>query len=400
MLRRRRHWFFLANRLAWPLLVLLAALILVFVPAEEGAQTLLTALALVVGVIGLLWVAWRLVDWLNDYYVVTTMRVAHREKTLLIRETRDEAPLDKVQNVNLSQGVIGNYLDFGRLVIETAAAVGISRVSFNYVPEPAIVQQLIFQQMQRVRAGEAIESHQLIREKLESRLDLGPRLSIPRPVIPVEEAPPPGEPRRVGISQRLGQVTWKQLFWVQKWEADRVTWRKHWLKLLAVIWLPLLTMTVIVGLLVLFLSTDTRAPTILVLIMGLGLANLFWLWWNWANWGNDLYIVTNDRIIDSERLPLGFRQQRTETTFDKIQNVSFNIPGPVATILNYGTVSIFTAGTEGKLDFLWVRNPRHGQQEIFRRLRIYEEQQRRQRREERWELLPEWFAAYDSARRG
>ncbi|RPI50988.1 MAG: hypothetical protein EHM56_10100, partial [Chloroflexi bacterium] len=165
VLRRRRHWFFLANRLAWPLLVLLAALILVFVPADEDAQTLLTALALVVGVVGLLWVAWRLVDWLNDYYVVTTMRVAHREKTLLIRETRDEAPLDKVQNVNLSQGVIGNYLDFVRLVIETAAAVGISRVSFNYVPEPAIVQQLIFQQMQRVRAGEAIESHQLIREK-------------------------------------------------------------------------------------------------------------------------------------------------------------------------------------------------------------------------------------------
>jgi len=400
VLRRRRHWFFLANRLAWPLLVLLAALILVFVPAEEGAQTLLTALALVVGVIGLLWVAWRLVDWLNDYYVVTTMRVAHREKTLLIRETRDEAPLDKVQNVNLNQDIIGNYLDFGRLVIETAAAVGISRVSFNFVPEPAHVQQLIFQQMQRVRASEAIESHQLIHEKLESRLDLGPRLSIPRPVIPVEEPPPPSEPPREGLSQRLGQVTWKQLFWVQKWESDRVTWRKHWLKLLAAIWVPFVAMIAILALLIVYVaSSASTSPLVVFFLIGLGLANFFWLSWNWVNWGNDLYIVTNDRIIDTERLPLGFRSKRTETTFDKIQNVSFTIPGPVATIFDFGTVTIFTAGAEGKLDFSWVRDPRGVQQEIFRRIRIYEERQRRQRREDQADLLPEWFAAYDAARR-
>jgi hypothetical protein len=67
--------------------------------------------------------------------------------------------------------------------------------------------------------------------------------------------------------------------------------------------------------------------------------------------------------------------------------------------LNFGTVTIFTAGTEGKLDFLWVKNPRHVQQEIFRRLRAYEERRRRERREELWETLPEWFAAYDDARR-
>ncbi|RPI55738.1 MAG: PH domain-containing protein [Chloroflexi bacterium] len=141
------------------------------------------------------------------------------------------------------------------------------------------------------------------------------------------------------------------------------------------------------------------SPLIVFFLIGLGLATLFWLAWNWANWGNDLYIVTNDRIIDTERLPLGFRSRRTETTFDKIQNVSFTIPGPVATIFDFGTVTIFTAGAEGKLDFSWVRDPRGVQQEIFRRIRIYEERQRRQRREDQAELLPEWFAAYDAARR-
>lgn len=400
VLRRRRHWFFLVNKLAGPLIALLVAVILAAINANEDARDLLRGLALVVGILGVLWTAWRVVDWLNDYYVVTTMRVAHREKTLLIRETRDEAPLDKVQNVNLSQGVIGNYLKFGKLIIETAAAVGVSRVSFNFVPEPANVQQLIFQQMQRLRAGEAIESQQFIRDKLESRLDLGPRLSIPRPAIPASEVKPPSETTRVGVAQRLREARQKPLFWIRRWEPDSVTWRKHWLKLLSVIWLPGLFVLVILALLILYVASSARLELlVVVLLFGLGLASFLWLSWNWVNWGNDLYIVTNDRIIDTERLPLGFRSKRTETTFDKVQNVSFTIPGPIATIFDYGTVTVFTAGTEGKLDFSWVQDPKGVQQEIFRRIRIYEDRQRHQRREEQWESLPEWFAAYDAARR-
>jgi hypothetical protein len=104
----------------------------------------------------------------------------------------------------------------------------------------------------------------------------------------------------------------------------------------------------------------------------------FWLWWGYANWGNDQYIVTNDRIIDIEKLPLGFRSQRTETTFDKIQNVSYKIPNPLATILDYGTVIIHTAGPEGKLTFEWVLHPRQVQAEIFRRLGTYNENKRRE----------------------
>lgn len=400
VLRRRRHWYFLVTKLIGPAITLVIAVFLALIQPDQDIRTLVRGLALVAGIAGTLWAAWHVIDWYNDYYVVTTMRVAHREKTLLIRESRDEAPLDKVQNVNLSQGVIGNYLGFGKLIIETAAPVGVSRVTFLHVPEPASIQQLIFQQTARLRAGEAIESQQLIRDKLESRLDLGPRLSIPRPAIPEDEVEPPGEPTQVSIGQRLQEVRQKPIFWVQKWEPDRVTWRKHWLKLLAVIWVPGLLVLAILGLLILYVTSAARTePLVAFLLLGLAVACFLWLSWNWANWGNDLYIVTNDRVIDTERLPLGFRSKRTETTFDKIQNVSFTIPGPIATLFNFGIVTIFTAGTEGKLDFSWVPDPKGVQREIFRRIRLYEERQRRQRREEQWESLPEWFAAYDAARR-
>jgi hypothetical protein len=109
--------------------------------------------------------------------------------------------------------------------------------------------------------------------------------------------------------------------------------------------------------------------------------------------------VTDDRIIDTEALPWGFRTRRAETTFDRIQNVSFDIPNPVATLLNYGTVLIYTAGVEGRLDFEYVRDPKRVQAEIFRRLTAYEARQRRQERERRWEELPEWFSTYEEMHR-
>jgi hypothetical protein len=67
----------------------------------------------------------------------------------------------------------------------------------------------------------------------------------------------------------------------------------------------------------------------------------------------------------------------------------------MAYVLNYGTVLIHTAGVEGRLDFVYVKDPRKVQAEIFRRLSVYEEEQRRLQLEERWADLPQWFAEYD-----
>jgi len=109
--------------------------------------------------------------------------------------------------------------------------------------------------------------------------------------------------------------------------------------------------------------------------------------------------VTNDRIIDVEKLPLGFRSQRTETTFDKVQNVNYIVPNPLATILRYGTVIIQTAGPEGRLTFEWVVHPQRVQAEIFHRLGIYNENKRRKDREQRTVDLPDWFASYNDLTR-
>ena len=394
VLQTRRHWYFLVSRLILPVLVLLAAvIILVFQVAAPLGHILAGA--------GFLWLVWRVIDWTNDYYVITTKRVAHREKVLLISETRDETPLDKVQNVNVERDLVGNVFGFGALLIDTAArtSTGVEHVTFTYLANPQEVQELVFLQVSRVKASAHSEMRRTIRDRLETTVGASIRPTVPRPAVPSEPiAPPP--PKGPGIGATVYQALWGRYFWIEKVEGERIIWRKHLIRLLVKTWLPgLVALVLAAGLAVYLITFDPLEPLFVAAWALLLALALFWLWWNFSDWGNDQYIVTNDRIIDIDRLPLGFRTRRTETTFDRIQNVNFEIPNPIATILKYGTVMVYTAGGEGRLDFLWVRDPKRVQAEVFRRLTVYEEAQRNRRRDEQWEDLPEWFAVYEQRRK-
>mgnify|MGYP003862854437 CR=1 FL=1 len=100
-----------------------------------------------------------------------------------------------------------------------------------------------------------------------------------------------------------------------------------------------------------------------------------WFWWESTDWGNDLYIVTNERIIDMEKRPLFFAEQRREASLGVIQNVSLKIPNIIAVVFNFGDVVVQTAGA-GEFTFDGVPNPREVQREIFRRMEAYREAQR------------------------
>jgi uncharacterized membrane protein YdbT with pleckstrin-like domain len=344
-------------------------------------------------------VIWRFIDWTNDFYVVTDQRAVHEEKVLLIRETRDEAPLNRIQNINIDRHLVGSVLGFGKLTIDTAARAGASRVVFDYLANPNQVQALIFEQVSRVQAGEKLEVRESIREKLGGRVGMGPKPDIPHPVIPLSAETVAPQPKKPALWKRIYQATLKSWFWIENRDKDQVIWRKHWIRLFGKIGVPSLILLAWILILGIYLrNTNTASWGFLGLWIVCLLPLAFWWWWNWENWSNDRYIVTNDRIIDIEAWPLGFRTMRTETTFDRIQNVSFDIPHPVATALNYGTVVIYTAGAEGRLDFLYVRDPKRVQSEIFDRLTAYEQKQLQRQREERWAHLPDWFAEYDQSR--
>jgi len=392
----RRHWLFLAQRIALPLVAFLTLMTLLGMALDWRAATWLEEVLAVAGALALLSIGWVVLDWANDYFAVSNHRITHFERVLLLSETRREAPLDKVQDINIVRGVWGNLLGFGDLIIQTAATVG--KLTFDHLAEPERVKEIIFAQVARVRANAHAASRGMIRRGLERRLGLGLEPLVPPRALP--DSPSTGL-SSTARPRWTGGRFWPRLRWVQ---GDRITWRKHWMNLLMRTIRPLLlTGLSLTGAMAAalgwgpFAAAGIGPPSFLVLLL-LFLVSLAWLWWNYEDWQNDIYVVTNERIIDIEKKPLFFAETRREASLAVVQNVSLKIPGPLAYVLNYGDVVIQTAAETGAFNFRFVANPREVQNEIFRRIEAYRRREALRRAEERRGELLEWFGEYDRLR--
>jgi len=68
------------------------------------------------------------------------------------------------------------------------------------------------------------------------------------------------------------------------------------------------------------------------------------------------FIITEQRIIDIDQRGL-FDRIVSETTYNKIQDVSFRRKGIMQTVLKYGSVVIQTAGQQANIELYGVKNP-------------------------------------------
>lgn len=70
----------------------------------------------------------------------------------------------------------------------------------------------------------------------------------------------------------------------------------------------------------------------------------------------DIWVVTNDRIIDIEQFGL-FSRTITEIDLFRIQDVTADVHGVFATFFNYGTVTVTTASTNMNIVFRNIPDP-------------------------------------------
>lgn len=63
----------------------------------------------------------------------------------------------------------------------------------------------------------------------------------------------------------------------------------------------------------------------------------------WLEYYLDVWIITTARIIDIEQKTL-FHREISEISLDRIQNVTIEVPGFLATMMKFGNVKIQTAG--------------------------------------------------------
>ena len=398
----RRHWIVLARSLFLPTLAL--AVVGLFLVAAlralpAGGQMVVWALLAVAYVLAVV-AYW--IDWRNDYFVITTQRVAHRELSLLRYERRVEAPLSQVQDVTVKRGRLGNILGFGDAVIQTAAKVGLGAIVFDHVRDPEAAKETIFRQLYRIQAHARLAERESVRAELKRRLQWATADELAAQAQ-ARKAPEPATPPQPAPKPRRAQPRIRLIPPIREETDSTITWRKHWYFLVRRILHWFLASLVLVVLFVAYLLG--RLPLVPPGNLGVVLGTLvlaavigFNLWWQVTDWGNDVYIVTEDRLIDVEKRPLFGPEDRREATLDRVQNVNLSIPGPLAALLNFGDVDIETAGGEGKFTFTHVMAPHEVQREIMARVNRHRERRQQLESQQRRREIADWFAVYQGLR--
>lgn len=88
----------------------------------------------------------------------------------------------------------------------------------------------------------------------------------------------------------------------------------------------------------------------------------------WIDYYFDVWIITNERIINIEQKGL-FVRSVSELKFSRIQDVTSEVRGMIPTILNFGDVKIQTASDEDFFLFRQVPDPYHVKDVVMERLR-------------------------------
>ena len=76
----------------------------------------------------------------------------------------------------------------------------------------------------------------------------------------------------------------------------------------------------------------------------------------WIDYYFDVWIITNERIVNIEQKGL-FVRHISELNFSRIQDVTATVEGILPTMLNFGDVSVQTAGEENHFIFRQVPDP-------------------------------------------
>lgn len=388
----RRHWYTIFKWISVPLLFLLISSLIAWVVIKIVAPP--SGLGFLILVPALIWLGWQALDWENDRYIVTDRRVIHIEKVYLTREKRDEAPLAMIQDVVVKmEGLMTHLLYFGDVIVQTAGTLGTIR--FQGIQKPRKAQAQILALVSRAKGAMPAE------EEPQAIQDVRKMLGVPKP----EPEPLPAtaeelrweseQPRRAQISEVI-----KMMFFAkQVFGENQIVWRKHWWVLLKEMLSPMLAFVI---LLILWSAASLFFGFNLWfdLLLGISLAaNSVWLIWRSIDWRNDLYIITDDRAIDIEKVPFLYEHRR-EAGLDKIQDVRYLREGFIAIRLDFGDVRLETAGEIGEFTFDSVPHPREVQIEIFNRLEQFHRKAAQEGKKRRQEELIELLGRYHQGVQG
>jgi hypothetical protein len=348
------------------------------------------------------WIAWTVIDWGNDYYIVTNQRVVWLEKVIGIYDSRQESPLSTILSVGVETTQLGRILDFGNVIIRTF----VGRIPFSHVTHPEQAQHMIEEYWNRTKEHAAGMEKEAMKNAIRKRLGLSmpqpPRgFGESAPVVKKETTPPKPSARKLSILKFLGANTLK----LRYESGENVFYRKHWVVLLLQAWIPTLGA---LGILIMFIirmfqlafnpalslfsfqngfKPDTWAVVFFLAFFPFAL----WLIYEVVDWSNDQFEVTNEQIIDVDRRPFG-TETRNAAQLESILGTNYERRGILGNLFNFGTVYITVGGS--KLAFEDVMDPATVQSDIDRRRMARKNQKDQAAITAERERMAEWLATY------
>ena len=353
----RKHPIVLWRMLTWPLLTLiLPTLGFLWGITTSSMVAIITALAFTT--LNLLWILWRIIDWTNDYYMVTNQRVAWVEKIIGIFDSRTEAPLNSILSVGVETDMLGRILDYGTVVVRTF----VGKIPLSYVGHPRYAARMVEEYWNRTKEFALKAEKEAIKDAIRKRLDL----PIPPKPEPVKPEPTKYSPIR---HPNVLQLALSNIFKLRLEEGDTITYRKHGFVLFQHIWQPSLIMLILLAAFLwrigLLIAGQGRWPDAMLIVLPVaGLPFFAWWLYQYVDWANDIFQVTPDQVIDIDKKPLGTEERRA-ASLESILSIESKRVGLLGNIFNYGTVYIVVGGS--KLEFQDVFDPNMVQSDIDRR---------------------------------
>ncbi len=329
-----------------------------------------------------LWGSVEVWNWLYDRYIITNRRVALIETIPYRIAARQEALLERVQEVDIQKSFPKSIFGVGDVIISTAART--RPIIFQNISKPEEVEKIIQEQKARAMRWERAEERGRIR-----RILAGEEFPL---------SPPQPQP-----SRSLPSIFYA--FIGEKREPGQATWYTHWWVLIQRAWLQAILF--IISLAIFVLSLRLKGLFMCGSFLLLAFCSLLLLT-KLLDWSNERYIVNAQQVIMLRIMPFVpfippvgpfTRIERKVAPLGSVQDVTTKMSalGRIMGTLGLGEmgdVLITTAAPAGVLEFKNVRNPLKVQAVIFEFLERYQEQQRRERLKETERLLEDWFQAH------
>ncbi|MFL7838010.1 MAG: PH domain-containing protein [Candidatus Promineifilaceae bacterium] len=379
----RRSSIFLLESLLWPLLgmILIPMLAYFLIPVDSTATNILRGAVIVLPILffGIL-IILRLLDWRNDYLVITNKHISHREFELRTFRTQlNKVPISMVQSVAVERpNFTANLFNIGSVRITTASNVGM--IVFNGINNPSEVETVLNDLRRRVQVMDAAVAQSTMRRSVTDHFQVDSSIHL----VPDEDEMFEDEDLLVVDTEPgFGISVGRLLDWRLE-DGNVITYRRNYLILLWEIIPPMfLIALIIVGAVFLTSYFDIASPLFYALTLMFILFDLLWLLWRYEDWRNDIFQLTDKDVIDIDRKPFGFGESRKQAPLQNIQNVKAERPGFFATLFDYGDVHIETAGADSDIDFDRIPHPSQVLSDIFRRLEESRDAQRRKDDEKR-----------------